>query len=498
MKCFEFNQLAAYVDGVLSQDEKKEVENHIEFCPSCREVVAALKKEDAFLQEVVQSPVLPAGFDDEVLSKLEPYKVKKKKRNWPYQLLTAASIILAMGLGAAFYSGTQESDGGNTQHNVIEEEESPALYSVEDQGILLEVTDISASPLKIEVFYRLKPEESVIDEFLKKHNVEHLSQVRVEYETLPPNGKIVDMNGEDLPFREVSFGGNDRLENSIVIKPGDVENLPDTFKMQVDFEELFLQDGSWNLEIPIDIKEAKANTSKYSMQSDFQFDDFSVNLLEGESSENAHRITIKSEYSESEKERLVDIMMARGEDGEEYSMIMPEVMVVTKNYKQHLLTNGTTLHSYMGQSFTTEFEFANRIKGMGSKENLPVDEDLLLIIEGFRLHEPENTQFELTDQSENVQVNDWIIESVTTEPETSNSKIVTIKGRTSIESIEDFIIEVKGDNKRFTTESISNRVTSEGEFVLQTNMPNSTEIYNLDIQKITKWIPYEKEITLNK
>lgn len=491
MKCFEFNRLAAYVDDVLSQEEKKLVEKHLEFCPSCREVVNALQKEDAFLLEAIQSPVLPAGFDDEVLSKLEPYQVKKKKRNWPYQLLTAASIVLALGVGTAFYSGIQEIDGGNAALPVMEEEKE-ALFSVKDEGVLLEVTDISASPLKIEVFYRLKPEEWVLEDYLKKHNVKHLTQVNEAYEDIPSNIELKDGKGQKH-FYKASWIGKDRFEKSVVIKPSEVDTLPDAFKVKIQFKELFWQYGVWEMEIPVDIREAKEKTKKYSMQTDFQFEDFMARLIEWESSTNFHRLTLKTEYSDSEKKRLVDIIRARGENGEQYSMIMPEIMVVTENGKQQLIPEGTNSQSFMGQSFTTEFEFTNRLNGTGSNENLSIGQALKLVVQGFRLQEPENTQFELTDQSKNVQGNDWIIDAVTTEPETENSKLVTITGRTSIEYIEDFTVELKGINRIISTEIITKRITPEGTFVFQTSMPNSTKSYKLDIQSITKWVPFEKE-----
>lgn len=496
MKCFEFNQLAAYVDKVLSQEEKKHVEKHLEFCPSCREVVSALQKEDAFLQEAIQSPVMPVGFDDEVLSKLEPYQARKKKRNWPYQLLTAASIVLALGVGAAFFSGTQKGDGGNAALPVVEEKE--ALFSVKDEGVLLEVTDISASPLKIEVFYRLKTEERVLEDFLKKHNVQHISQVHDEYERMPPNAQIVDANGQELPFRELAWGGNDRFQNSIVIKPGEEENLPDTFKMQVRFEELFLQDGAWKLEIPIDIREAKNKTSKNPISFDYLGDGFTSSFRDWETSTNAHRLTLTSEYLPEEKERIRNLLNAREEGIEEYSMIMPELKVVVGDREQSLIPDGISSFSNMGQSFTTEFEFSNRVNGMDGDEELSIEEELKLVVQGFRIHEPENTQFELTDQSENIQVNDWIIDSVTTEPETENAKLVTITGRTLMKNVENFTVEVKGDNKIFSTEITSNLVTPEGTFVFQTTMPNNTEIYNIDIQNIIKWIPLEKEVPLKR
>ncbi len=495
MKCFEFDQLAAYVDGVLSEEEKGHVEKHLEFCRSCREVVTALEKEDAFLQEAIQSPVLPAGFDDEVLTKLEPYQAKKKRWNWPYQLLTAASIALAFGVGASFLSDIQKSDTGNSDTPLVQEEKE-ALYSVEDEGVLLEVTDVSASPLKIEIFYRLKPEESVLEEFLKKNNVNHLSQVGDDYESLPPNGKIVDLNGQELPQREVSLGSNGWLQNSVVIKPARLDelSLPDTFQAQIEFNDLFMQEGEWNLKIPIDITEEKPLTKSNSYNIGFMYDDFNAGPIEWELSTNAHKLQFYAEYTKDKKNQLKEIMKAR--DNEELTpMIMPELSIVN-SAGEELMIDGVNLGSHMGESFTFDYEFANRVKGMDVTENLPRSEALTLKLKGFRLEEPENTQFSVTEWMEETDKNGWTIESVTVDEDTANSKLVSIIGRTNISNLESFIVEVSSDKEWVTKEVINTTVTNDGTFIIQTNMPNSITNYQLDITSVTKWFENEKEIML--
>ncbi|WP_404429509.1 anti-sigma factor family protein [Sutcliffiella horikoshii] len=495
MKCFEFDQLAAYVDGILTEEENSHVEKHLEFCPSCREVVTALQKEDVFLQETIQSPVLPAGFDDEVLSKLEPYQAKKKRWNWSYQLLTAASIVLAFGLGASFLSEIERSDTGNSETPVVQEEKD-ALYSVKDEGVLLEVTDISASPLKIEIFYRLKPEESVLEDFLKKHNVNHLSQVGDDYESLPPNGKIVDLNGQELPQREVSLGSNGWLQNSVVIKPAKMDELPlpDTFRAQIDFNDLFMQDGDWSLEIPIDVTDAKLLTKSNSYNTEFMFDEFYAGKIEWELSTNAHNLQIHAEYREDKKDQLKEIMKAR--DNEEIApIIMPELSIVN-SAGEELLIDGVNLESHMGESFTFNYEFKNRVKGLDVMEYLPRSEALTLRLKGFRLEEPVNTHFELTDGMEKTDKNGWTIESVAVEEDTANSKLVSIIGKTTISNLESFIVEVSSDKEWVTKEVINTTVTNEGTFIIQTNMPNSITNYQLDITSVTKWFENEKDIML--
>ncbi|MGD7052899.1 anti-sigma factor family protein [Sutcliffiella horikoshii] len=494
MKCFKFDQLAAYVDGILTEEEKGHVEKHLEFCPSCREVVIALQKEDIFLEETIQSPVLHPGFDIEVLSKLEPYQAKKKKWNWPYQLLTVASIVLAFGLGASFLSNIQQSDTGNSDTPIVQEKE--ALYSVEDEGVLLEVTDINASPLKIEIFYRLTPEESVLEDFLKKHNVDHLSQVGEDYKRLPPSGKIVDLNGQELPQREVSIGSNGWLKNSVVIKPEKLDELPlpDTFLAQIEFNDLFMKEGDWNLEIPIDVTDAKTLTKSNSYNIDFMYDDFNAGPLEWELSTNAHRLQFYAEYTKDKMDQLKEIMKAR--DNEELTpMIMPELSIVN-SAGEELLIDGVNLESHMGESFTFDYEFANRVNGMDVTENLLRSEALTLKIKGFRLEEPENTQFALTEGMEETDKNGWTIESVTVEEDTANSKLVSIIGKTTINNLENFIVEVSSDKDWVTKEVINARVTNEGTFIIQTNMPNSITNYQLDITRVTKWFEKEKEILL--
>ncbi|WP_404459704.1 anti-sigma factor family protein [Sutcliffiella horikoshii] len=495
MKCFKFDQLTAYVDGILTEKEKGHVEKHLEFCPSCREVVTALQKEDAFLQAAIQSPVLPAGFDDEVLSKLEPYQAKKKRWNWPYQLLTAASIVLAFGLGASFISDIQQSDTGNSETPLVQEEKE-ALYSVKDEGVLLEVTDVSASPLKIEVFYRLKPEESVLEDFLKKHNVNHLSQVGYDYESLPPSGKIVDLNGQELPQSEVSLGSNGWLQNSVVIRPAKMDEfpLPDTFRAQIEFNDLFMQEGEWKLDIPIDVTEAKPLTKSNSYPIDFMYDDFNAGPIEWELSTNAHKLQFYAEYTKDKKDQLKEIMKAR--DNEELTpMIMPELSIVN-SAGEELLIDGVNLGSHMGESFTFDYEFANRVKGMDVTDNLPRSEELTLKLKGFRLEEPENTQFSVTEWMEETDKNGWTIESVTVEEDTANSKLVSIIGRTNISNLESFIVEVSSDKEWVTKEVINTTVTNDGTFIIQTNMPNSITNYQLDITSVTKWFENEKEIML--
>ncbi|WP_223702187.1 anti-sigma factor family protein [Sutcliffiella deserti] len=478
MKCIKTDKLAAYVDGVLGQEEKIKIDKHLEFCPSCRDVVAALEREDHFLEQAINSPVLPVGFDEEVLSKLAPYPAKKKRWNWTYQLITAASIVLAFGVGAAFYGGAQPNTGGNDIQTPVEEMKDTRYVD----GVQILVHHVSASPLKIEVFYEVIPDEELLEEYLRKNNVVHLSQVEKDHWPLP-RGKITDDKGVELPFREISKGEG---QSSFVIKPAEIDILPDNIHVEIHFDEFFMRDGDWKVNIPVDLTEAKANAAKHPIQETLEYDNFRTEVLEWETSQNAYRLTLQADYSRAENERLQTIVKGRGNESDVYPIIEPELFVVTEDGKK-LKVDGRTLHSNMGQAFTMEFEFANRVEGMPADEYLKAGEELSLQIEGFRLQEPDNTQFELTDQSANVKLNDWTIESVTSEPGNGSTKVVTISGKTNIQNIESMTSEITTDKEWVTPETIYTSIESDGTFTIQTTLPDSSTKYHLDIQSITKW-----------
>lgn len=132
MKCITFDKLAAFVDGLLLQEEEKQINEHIEFCPACLEVVKALRTEDAFLEEAIHSPFLPDDFDEKVLSKLEPYQPKKRKRNWVYPVITAASLLLALSLFAAFYTAFKDGPPKSTDQTPIEENNDNPIEETEE------------------------------------------------------------------------------------------------------------------------------------------------------------------------------------------------------------------------------------------------------------------------------------------------------------------------------------------------------------------------------
>ena len=97
MICPNEDELFAYVDGFLDDEETKQIERHIHSCPYCAQQLEVLKSEKASLEETLKIPILPDDFAQNIVAQVQPYKPKKKS-TWKWGLGTAASVLLAGGI----------------------------------------------------------------------------------------------------------------------------------------------------------------------------------------------------------------------------------------------------------------------------------------------------------------------------------------------------------------------------------------------------------------
>jgi predicted anti-sigma-YlaC factor YlaD len=75
MTCLNLEQLYSYVEGELSDSEKKNFEAHLESCPKCRD---AVEERRLLIRAVETLPQLevPADFAHKVMSRIAPARVK--------------------------------------------------------------------------------------------------------------------------------------------------------------------------------------------------------------------------------------------------------------------------------------------------------------------------------------------------------------------------------------------------------------------------------------
>lgn len=83
--------LSAWLDGELPEEESREVAGHLAQCADCRREAVRLERLDALLESLA-APV-PAGLSDRILA-----RVRRPRPRW-LSLALAASIVMGLFLG---------------------------------------------------------------------------------------------------------------------------------------------------------------------------------------------------------------------------------------------------------------------------------------------------------------------------------------------------------------------------------------------------------------
>lgn len=249
MKCWAADKLSQYVDYMLDEKERNEIESHLINCSKCKEIVEAYENEADYLKETLQTPELPANFTDLVLDELEPYgsKVIRIKRSpWKRLTLVAAGLVLVVGLSSTLHSGFAEWLGGLFTTDQVDEGLRIAANTgfvervdqqVTDQGLTLKVEDLIADTSRIALSYQ------VLDENGKPQDA-YLNLGLAEIYAKDQNGKRLDnvgmgwSQGSDYGLIEISLREKHDLEK---------------FTLTLAITELKGVKGNWELEFPVDL-----------------------------------------------------------------------------------------------------------------------------------------------------------------------------------------------------------------------------------------------------
>ncbi|TQR19999.1 DUF4179 domain-containing protein [Psychrobacillus vulpis] len=258
MNCPKVDKLSQYVDNLLTVQEHDQIHAHVKSCDDCIRVVEAFKGEQQFLKETLQTPTLPDDFASIVLDQIEPYEqkvVRRKSNTWKRILLSAAGIVLALGLTAALNPSFAQLIGGMFGTEQVDEGLRMATESGLGDRVNLEVTDRGIT---------LKVEDVVADS----------SRVALSFQVLNQNGKPLDthLNLADSENKIIALdqngNENDRIgtgwrEDSdygfIEFSLRDQE-ATDKLTIKFDLVELNGVKGNWKLEVPVDLIENKKLT----------------------------------------------------------------------------------------------------------------------------------------------------------------------------------------------------------------------------------------------
>ncbi|MFW6019998.1 MAG: anti-sigma factor family protein [Bacteroidales bacterium] len=114
------NKLIFYLDNELDQDEKQELEKHLETCSSCNE----LYKKLAGTYNFNNIPGMSADFTDQVMQKIVPsQKIDSKKQQFIKfsRRIAAAVLFMLISISAVFVYTKQQQKKYTQQQNTQEE-----------------------------------------------------------------------------------------------------------------------------------------------------------------------------------------------------------------------------------------------------------------------------------------------------------------------------------------------------------------------------------------
>ncbi len=303
MKCMQADKLSQYVDDLLPQEEIVEIERHIASCAQCKQTVEMFKEEELFMKETLQTPALPDDFADKVIAELEDKElviVKKKRSIWKRFAVTAAGVVIAVGLGSTFSPAFAQWVGTVFQTERVDE----GLRLATEAGFVTrvdqEVTDHGLT---------LKVEDIVADS----------SRVALAYQVLDKNGKpkdtyieLADSTNEIYGFRKdgtkiesLGLSWQDGSEYGLV-EIGLSEGEPiDELTVKFNIFELAGVKGNWTLDIPINLSDSLKYT-KYLALDDAKFSEHGVNIQMKEMrlAPSSHELIYETAFTAEEKKKL--------------------------------------------------------------------------------------------------------------------------------------------------------------------------------------------------
>lgn len=258
MNCPKVDKLSQYVDNLLTVREHDQIYAHVKSCDDCIRVVEAFQEEQRFLKETLQTPTLPDDFASIVLDKIEPYEqkiVRRKSKPWKRILLSAAGIVLALGLTAALNPSFAQLIGGMFGTEQVDEGLRMATESGLGERVNLEVTDRGIT---------FKVEDVVADS----------SRVALSFQVLNQNGKpldthlnladsenkiiVLDQNGKEN--NRLGTGWSEGSDYGFIEFSLREQEATDKLTIKFDLVELNGVKGNWKLEVPVDLIENKKLT----------------------------------------------------------------------------------------------------------------------------------------------------------------------------------------------------------------------------------------------
>ncbi|MZQ75375.1 MAG: hypothetical protein GT589_04360 [Peptoclostridium sp.] len=283
MKCREcLESLDLYIDGALSEAEKKALENHIGECESCKAEYEALSDIIAGLQSLEEEP-LPEGFDESLREKLEqislPVSQTSKIRGLkPYRWMAyiAASLLVLAGSYAIFENaglpdkagqelsmktrvesdssaadGVEKATGENVEKNSIREgDKEHRLADISGKDIIKEV---SASEKNAEGTQQKEEESSAATENSEVADEQTIAMSSLNADSHPGMVESNEVDGSDLAHEK--FAAKSFAAPNVVYVDGEMDNTGTTTIKMDDMLKITLSGSDWEYSVQGDVLE---------------------------------------------------------------------------------------------------------------------------------------------------------------------------------------------------------------------------------------------------
>ena len=122
MRCEDIKRFASlYIDGEFDELEGARFEDHLEHCEACRDMIQSTRVFQQALVERLNPPQMPRAVRERILEAVElEFSAAPRPWIWKVPMAAAASIVLAVGIYAAF-PGVGENAEAEEVETLVEE-----------------------------------------------------------------------------------------------------------------------------------------------------------------------------------------------------------------------------------------------------------------------------------------------------------------------------------------------------------------------------------------
>lgn len=323
MTCLDKVMLDAFLEDRLSFEEKQEIQHHLMTCSSClnrfeqymdgldmTDDVEEQWQTETIVQNVMEK--LPA-YPLKVLKTIEPQSSVRK--NWKKRsvdivkkttiAVAGLAVIVTLGTAvsptfASYVSGLYQAVGisspvsqikgpyANVSNQVVslfDEKQTdrgilaaaakgfvkPLDLKATDQGLTVEVKAVLADPLRLAILGSVTKQDALVEDSHMMINTYNVDEFR-EFRLKDKNGKVL------IPFykqSEVSAwmvlpnGENFLIQRDLTNFFDEKNPLPDELIVELRVKHMGETKGTWNLDIPIDMRPAKAASKTVAINKQF-------------------------------------------------------------------------------------------------------------------------------------------------------------------------------------------------------------------------------------